>query len=86
MPVTHPDTTALTQCGFDWNAPLIVERRAPEAEWVSPRSYGEEVRPSTYYNKPLTLKLFNYAGARCEVRGPTTWTVIRHDGPNHLGL
>ena len=21
-----------------------------------------------------------------QVRGPTTWTIIRHNGPNHLGL
>ena len=29
---------------------------------------------------------FEKTPAGSMVRGPTTWTIFQHDGPNHLGL
>ena len=44
-----------------------------------------------YIDKDLTKKLkkrliHSAKEPRPKVRGPTTWTIARHDGPNHLGL
>ena len=43
-----------------------------------------------YFSQNLKFRYGYYrkstAGHNTLVRGPTTWTITRYDGPNHLGL
>ena len=80
------------QCGFKGTLPMVENhelscamRAAPaaaEAETGSKKAVGLGLAPGA----PGERRDRDQHSKELLVRGPTTWTVTRYDGPNHLGL
>ena len=69
-------------CGRCWCSRRCLSRLPPESIVVVLCALKDHP-----HCRPLAKPLLRLLEEQCsEVRDPITWTITRHDGPNHLGL